>query len=341
MSTQAMKPSQRIIFIWAAFCLMTTSIGCTREKAAPPSQAPALGSSGDSRPAFAFDWKHAQALTLSKFDPKSGDHWMARVERQQEKPQTFFENDPWLIQAYSGNDALPDRLANRNYILHLLDTLGTFHTTGTTELTPQDAGLTPPRYALEWKAWNEATGESQTFQVQIGSPTDPAHPANEESYGIFPPSQKVVKVDGAAVAMLDYLKSFSELRQDSLSPLTSDDVDEIEIDKGARKIFYAQREGERWTNEVHKPWKENVGAFLDRITHLRIAKFLDSDAEITRARGELGKFLLEKIILKDRAGNPTVLRFAQVAKRPLADVSTRGSAVFELYPGALDQQEPR
>ena len=64
------------------------------------------------------------------------------------------------------------------------------------------------------------------------------------------------------MSMLDFLKGFSTLRRETLSPIDSDDVDEIRVEKAGVKTLYAQREGDKWTDEKHRPVKADVAAFL-------------------------------------------------------------------------------
>lgn len=326
-----------VVNMFAAAALFT---GCSNH--APEPSVPV----GDSKGAFAFDARHTISLTIAKADPATGDRWLARLVRKTESPGMFYENDPWIVENYSESTSLSDRLANRNYLLHLIDTLSTFHATAATGQRASDpqargaAGLNPPRYALKWEVREPESKTSKTFEAEIGNPVDPKNPQSKESFGTFLPDTRILRVDGAALAMLDYLKSFETLRLQTLSPVASDDIDEIEISHGKKRVFYAQREGDRWTNEQHRAWKKDVGAFLERITHLRIQKFVDSDADSAAKRAFLEKNLLETLTLKDRSGNATTFLFAREKKEALAAVSTRGNAVFELYPEALKRLEP-
>lgn len=331
-----MRPAALLKLILPLACILPTA--CSR-----PTESTQSIPTGGGRPAYAFDLSHAVSLTIAKADPTTGEHWIARVERNPEAPATFHELDPWMIRSYSAAENLPDRLANRNYILHLIDTLQTFHANAIVNGDPSvDArasyGLTPPRYALQWEVRDGQV--TKNFAIEIGNVTDPKAEMAKESYGTFPPAHSIYRVDGAAIAMLDYLKNFATLRHEVLSPVTSDDIDEIEIVRGKKKVFYAQREGDVWTNEKHRPWKKDVAGFLDRITHLRIQAFIDLEEETTPLLQELSKHPLVEITLKDRLGNPTVFIFAKKKNRELAEVSNRGKAVFVLFPTALKKLEP-
>jgi hypothetical protein len=319
------------VTLWS-FC------GCSHDKAPAEPEIPV------GKPAYSFDWKKTNSLTIAKADPATGDHWMARVGRIQEKPESFFENDPWEIQAYSENTVLSDRLANRILIEHFLDTLSTFRAETavdadeSSDKVRSSYGLNPPRYSIQWQAWDLPSQKMRTYQVEISPETTTQ--AGHETYGSFPPSRKIYKVEGATIPMLGYIKDFLTLRQSQLSPLSSDDVDEIVVEGGGGKL-YAQRDGDRWADEKHHPWKKEFGPFLDRLTHLRIKNFIDSENEAVPLKQKIERSTTMKVTVKDRYGKPTVFRFARMADhRVVADVSSRGQAVFELFPDALDHFNP-
>jgi hypothetical protein len=46
------------------------------------------------------------------------------------------------------------------------------------------------------------------------------------------------------------------------------------------------------------------------------------------------------ITLTDRYSHPVQLTFAKIKDIPVATVSTRGDAVFDLYPGSLEKLVP-
>jgi hypothetical protein len=320
--------------------------GCTHSsnEAGPP--AIQIG-----KPAFAFDAKQTFVLNLAKADPKSGDHWSTRVERVVENPAssatpTFHDSDSWRIKTYSESSTLQDRRANRGWIVHLLDTLTTFRANSKLDVQNPSSevkarfGLYPPRYVIQWQALDAGTHQPRTFEIRIGSPVDPERAPYGESFGILPPSPDIYRVNGATMAMLEYLKNFSGLRQEVLSTLESDDVDELELKQNARKLLYAQREGDRWTDEKHHRVKANAAALLDRITHLRIARFIDDPIEAA-ARSRILAKPLYTVILKDRYSHPVELRFGKAPGGVvIASESLRPNAVFEMYPDTLRHLQP-
>ena len=317
---------------------------CTSKPSAESQQA--ISAITLDRPVFHFDYKRATSLTIAKSDPASGDHWEARFERQQDNAAAFYDGDPWVIRSYSENGSLPDRLANRTLILHLLDTLSTLHpieraSDGAGENVRASYGLTPPRYALRWEVREPEEKQPKSFQVEIGGLVNSGSDSDRVAYGVFPPDTTIYKLDGAALPMLEYVKKFSVIRQETLSPLSSDDVDEIEIRQNGAKTFYAQRDGDLWSDAHHHPWKKrDVQGFLDRITHLRIENFVDAGAEAAPLRTVLERKSVTEITLIDRYSKPTKLRLARQGERALAEISSRPGAVFVLYPGALSKLEP-
>lgn len=300
---------------------------------------------------FLFDPKHVVELSIVKADPRSGDHWSARVERIQDNPKSFYDGDPWQIKSYSAGDIL-DHSANRTWILHFVDTLTTYRPDTKLDIsnvTPDvraNYGLNPPHYEIQWQVMNPETQKLDSFELQIGNPTHLETDSSSaigtaesgESFAIFPPSKDIYQANGASMEMLDYLKGFSTLRQETLSPLESDDVDEIRVIRAGAKPLYGQRDGDRWTDEKHRPLKTDMAAYLDRVTHLRILQFVDDPAQTQTLRKALASASGRTVItLTDRYSHPVQLTFAKLKDIPVAMVSTRGDAVFDLYPGSLEK----
>jgi hypothetical protein len=349
----ALRGLRLIIAATLSIALSVTMTGCSQS----PSESASSSSNGGlhlGKPAFQFDPKHVVALSLVKADPRSSDHWSARVARAQDNPKSFYDSDPWQIQSFSGGDIL-DHAANRGWILHFIDTLTTYRPETKLDISPDSKitpevranyGLNPPRYEIQWQVIDPETQKISSFELQIGNGTTPVHdsnPANSdssdgESFAIFPPHTDIYRANGASMAMLDFLKNFTTLRQETLSPLDSDDVDEIHIEKPHTKPFYAQRDGDRWTDEKHHPIKADVAGFLDRVTHLRILQFVDDAAQAQMLKKSLASAHDHTVItFTDRYSHPVQLTFGKIKDVPVATVSTRGDAVFDLYPGSPEK----
>jgi hypothetical protein len=331
------------ITIFSCFAAVNMT-GCTHSSENNSSTVVQVGKSP-----FQFDSKHVVALSLVKADPQSGDHWSARVERVQENSKSFYDGDPWQIKSFSGGDIL-DHAANRTWILHFIDTLTTYRPDkllDISNITPAvraNYGLNPPRYEIQWQVMNLETQKLDSYELQIGNPTtqsktpDPTAEGNGESFSIFPPSSDIYEANGASMAMLDFLKGFSTLRRETLSPIDSDDVDEIRVEKAGVKTLYAQRDGDKWTDEKHHPVKADVTSFLDRVTHLRILQFIDDTAQAQTLKKSLASPSGRTVItLTDRYSHPVQLTFAKVDALPVATVNTRSDAVFALFPGSLEK----
>jgi hypothetical protein len=286
--------------------------------------------------------KQALSVNLAKADPRSGDHWSARVERN---------GDSWRITSYSESTHLMDRRANGAWILHFLETLETFRADSKVDgvtvntITRGRYGFTPPRYAIQFQLLDEQAKIPVTHEIQIGAPVDFEKNPIGESYSIFPPNPDIFEANGAALQMLDYMKDFSSLRLQTLSTLESADVRGFELELNGKKILAAKRDQGHWTveleDEKYSATQANFDEFLDRITHLRIQKFIDDASEtavITRALPHTPPF---RIILQDRDSHPVSLAISKIGNQVYGTESNRGGAVFALYPEAMEKLSPR
>jgi hypothetical protein len=298
------------------------------------------------KPAFSFDPKQTTSLSLVKADSSTGDHWSAQVQRVPSTPGSFQDSDPWQITSYSNSPSLIDRLANRGWILHFLDTLSTFRADLKMDApsTPESLakyGFSPPRYALQWQVQtSETPPKLQTYELQIGSALDFEKNPDGETYAVFPSSKVFYQANGAALVMLSDLKTFLNLRQDTLSTLESDDVNGLEVTSPGKSV-YARREGPQWNDKKHHSLNENIDVegLLNLVTHLRILKFVDSQEEIQKLLPLIRKknILAVKVVLKDRYSQKDDFKVCKIGSHTYATESSRPGAVFELYPETFDR----
>lgn len=310
--------SRGIPFLGYAILGASIFLSCTQKD----SQSEAL--SPETRFLFSFDPQSVLTLEIAKSDPQSGDAWSARVTRNS-------TSDSWLIASGNGS-TLIDRKAANLFIAHLLDTLRTLQPTEKARSGPLGAfGLSPPHFAIRW-AGNE---------VHLGAPAD-SGAVYGRIQGKDNPDQVYV-MRGAALQMLSHLNSFDALRLRTLTLFQSDDIDEIELRKGKKTFFYAQREGEVWTNKGHKPYSIDVGKLLDRLTHARIKEFIDHPELNQELNHKLEKQPSYEAVLIPRKGSAERLRFQWNDSRQLiATTSARKGAAFQVYPEILGifQQTP-
>ncbi len=302
----------------AMLCLLALApamTGCTRKSDAPSGAALPSG-----QRLMQFDFEAVRELTLVKSDPTTGDAWSAHMK--------WVGPDKMDWELTSGPHDLIDRKANGPYIRHLLDTLRTLSISEEAPKGPAASfGLEPPRFALRWDA-----GE-----VRIGSPTEHA-----EAYAVLPTLSpgRTYKVKGAALQMLSHLENFEYLRRQTFPTFGSDDVFEIEIKGGGKAPFYAQREGETWTDRKHRKLKKDAQFLVDQLSHARIKKFVDDGAESASIRkrfeaGGRGGAPVE-IVVANHKGDKVVMKLARADGKLWGTISTRPDAHFELFPKTLE-----
>jgi hypothetical protein len=267
-----------------------------------------------------FDLNSITRLEIAKADPATGDAWAAQVQRV----ATPEGADPqWEITSAPGELNLIDRKAQSGFITHLLDTLKTLRISGPAPRGSLESfGLQPPRFALRWG----------THEVRFG----------KDRYALIEDS--VYEIEGATLKMLEYLPAFQSLRdQIWLSPLTADDVDEIEIytrkNKGQKPVFYAQRDGSVWTDQQHKPVKQDISSFLQQIAHVRIQEFVDDSETTRKLQNSIQARPLLRVIFRGRNNLETQASInwevLNGTKALYGTSSARPNAAFRIFSEAL------
>lgn len=346
---------QRAVAI-ALACLLSLASGCTRKapgESTPPASIqsdPAL-SSPDSegpharigRPELAFDYEAVATLVLIKANPVQADHWSARLVRK-ENPSSSGQF-AWFIENGPTDRKLADRWANGPFILHLLDTIRTVQAKEAPfSGTPDSFGLAHPWYDLRWYTGSTGSGgQENEREIALGAPAKDSDGNFSGLYGeiLKPFNPRIYTLNGALLKMLELLPNFNAIRLPRLATFDADDVDEIEVFRGARKVFYAQREGGSWTDAHHRAHARDVDGWLEAITHLRIQRFVDDAAEADQALRQGLKHPAWGLRFKGKNLKPVVIGLnrrgvveATVSTRPDSAQNGKTLAVFELYPQA-------
>jgi hypothetical protein len=302
-----------------------------------------------------FDYKNTAELLIAKSDLANGDRWAARIQR--DGIPSPANEDLWTIQMGPDSIAAGDRKAHGTFILHLLDTIRSLQVKeAPVSGSPESFGLASPLFILRWRVSEPRTsaGNAPTppgtvraqvfkeYEIRLGGPvkgSDGNFQGLYASFGGLP--GKTFIVQGALLRMLDMITSFQTLRLPTVLTISSDDVDEMEIQKPAsKKKFYAQRESGKWTDAKHQPIRGDVDAFLDQLTHLRILKFMDDPRELKKLDATFAHSPAYTLTFKDRHGNPTTLKLYTLSggQKAFATFSTRkrqspnSLAIFEVYP---------
>lgn len=283
-----------------------------------------------------FDPKQVRELELSVWDPSTVTRWSASLQRSAEPQGGDAPIDgAWKIVSASVDVPLRDRRAHSQFVNHLLDTLSTLTVAGKATAAPLSRyGLEIPLAALRWRVGGEQ------HSIEIGAVSGAA----SHGYTRFARLRAgmdapVYEVRGAFLQMLDHLSSFERLRQTRLATFTADDIDQIEVRKAGKPVFYAQRAALDWEDRKNRKLKRSaaVAQALESWTHLQIQDFLDaeeSQAAAARTLESQAKRGLE-LRLTHREGRTETFRIAQNGRQVLGSLSARDAAVFALYPKAL------
>jgi hypothetical protein len=303
-----MMKTQFLILTLAVF-LMLNMTSCTRQKAEVPPPDLAVVPVILGKPTFQFDPGQTVSLNIAKADPISGETWSARVEKT---------DGLWKIASFSGESQLSDRLANKAWILHFLETLTTFRPDSI--LAEKDSGhfgFSPPRYAVDWRIQG-TDSKTVTYQLRVGAPVDFEKSPDGESYTIFPGHEEIYQAGGAALVMLRYLKTFSSLRLETLSTIEPSDVTAIEM-TGKRTLHSEFKKG-KWVGA-------DVSSLVPFVTHLRVQNFIDKSPP--------SPFIpVVTIKLTGQDSHVTTLLFDA---QDFAKSSDRGDAVFQMYSGSTEK----
>lgn len=318
-----MKPSLRILTALLLSANLLVLPACTRSKNGDKNSASSSETLRRGAYLLPFDFEQVTELTVAKNDPAEGAPWTAKVARQGEG-----DDASWRIVSAPDGKELQDRLANRTYIRHLLDTLRTLQYAEDAPEGPLPSyGLASPRFALRWRT------PQQPFELLVGTELDSG------SYVHLPSHEKTVIARGAALRMLEHLSDFSMLRQKNLLTLPADDVDEMTFFRNGKQVLYAQRETDSWVDAKRRKLKVPAGELLEALAHLKVKDFVDDASSAGSLREKLKKPDY-RIEFKDRQGLPTEIRIARENGKIWASESSRKTAsdqpaIFELHPETL------
>ena len=271
--------------------------------------------------AFQFQSNQVTELTLVKMNPQSGENWSLRVVRSPSDP------GQWSIaQERSAQDFL-DLRADSNLIVHLIDTLQTLQVLKSDITAPKETlGLAPAWLALRWT--EKTSNGSRELEWQVGAPVGRTGDGN---YSSTPGADAFVS-SGAAHQMLDYIDKLESLRLKTWTAVEADDIDEVEWKRGGKSVFYAQREGSDWKNRQHQKLKQDVSAWLERLTHQRVQNFISRSEEGLRTVIERNP--LQEVVVRDRLGREIRLLLGKKNGKLFALSSARPNGIFEVYPDA-------
>jgi hypothetical protein len=179
---------------------------------------------------------------------------------------------------------------------------------------------------LQWKV------EGKEFELRVGLPTN-----GGKSVYAWVPGQAAFNASGATLQMLDYLSGINAVRLKNWVGVPEDEVDEIESGD-----FYAQRDGDEWSDKNHKKLKASlhVKDWLEKLTHERVMSYVDDAEKAKKLRAQIESNPSRDVTLKDRHAQPIRLRLARVDGKLYALSTARPDGVFEVYPDSDRALEP-
>ena len=207
-------------------------VGCTQQQPPPPMNLPK------------YNVNEIIELTLGKFDPSTGEHWMTVIKRTDAALKKRTRAANWEITSLPDGNDTQDRKANTTFIMHLLDSLQSLHKVGDAPHGSLNSlGLDPPRFVIRLKT------NSAIHEFRVGGLSDD----KLGNYLITSDQKEVMIASGSALKMLPMISNFEYLRDRSWTPFSADDVDEIILSDQGKPFFYAQREGSQWNDKDHRP----------------------------------------------------------------------------------------
>jgi len=294
--------------------------GCTQSKAPPNTQATTL---------IHYNVNQITELTLGKFDPETGEHWMTTLKRINTATKKRITHANWEITSLPDGNNIQDRKANATFIMHLLDSLQGLRKTGDAPNGALDSlGLDPPRFVIRVKT------DTGTQELRIGGMSDDKlgnYLAMNPSADQKSNSGKIIIASGSALKMLSMISSFEYLRDHSWTPFSADDIDEIALSDQGKPYFYAQREGSQWNDKNHHPLKDPE-PLLRVLTEIQPKGLIDDPTQVARAlKLSSSQPPTYEAKLIDRRGTPVILKLLKTYGLS----STRPSTLFVFSPEIL------
>ncbi|MFZ9595436.1 MAG: DUF4340 domain-containing protein [Bdellovibrionia bacterium] len=264
---------------------------------------------------FEFDPHTVTEVTLGAFPRTSEPPWITVLQKKEfpnplKKGVSQVPLGNWQFTSLPSLRMASDRKANATWIMHLLDALRQVKKIAPAPNgTLESLGLNPPEWVLKWKT------EDHQWTLQIGSPAE----LQKGTYVTLDGKSAWI-AQGSALRLLNTIQSFDDLRDPNWSVFSSDDVDELSFLEKGKTVFYAQREGDRWTDAQHQDYflesSLHPGKFLQAITQAQPLKLVDSPAQITEFEKQWRRGQSLEIQLTNRFGVTSRLRLLRSSSPP-------------------------
>lgn len=267
---------------------------------------------------FLFNPSKISQLTLTRLRPQSGGTWSAELQK-------IGKN--WEILSQSPNQILLDRFADETFIFHLVDSFTSIKRVSSAPLAPLESfELAPPHWIVQWKS----SQGNQSFQFQLGAQLNQTH-----GYYWITDGNQIWVAQGSTFKLLERIQSFEDLRKRTWTHLLPDSVDEIELKNQGKPFFYAQREGDQWTDKNHRPVKPDIELILQSTLLANCESFVDETEKAQKLHALLEKKSLLEIRLSGRKFRTHFLRMKPDQKTLWGTNTSRFNTVFQLNPRIL------
>jgi hypothetical protein len=309
-----MPKSENTFFSWFALVLITVTPpwtgGCTQAPSQELKNASKDESSDTIKKPFKFKVNQITELTLGKFDPSTGEHWMTVIKRTDGAAKKRTNSANWEFTSLPDGNDTQDRKANATFIMHLLDSLQALRKVGEAPRgSLSSLGLDPPLFVIRAKT------NTDTHEFLMGNLSD------DKLGNYLTTNQKdVIIASGSAFKLLPLINSFEYLRDHSWTPFSADDVDELILLNRGKLFFYAQREGTQWNDKNHRPIRfkskikppadsasfptvyNDTDSILKDLTEIQPSGFIDNPAQVAQIQKSSPKTAIFEAKLIDRHG---------------------------------------
>ncbi len=270
-----------------------------------------------------FNYVETQSVSILKNDPETGDRWDVRLR----PAPGATEGDGTPLWEFT-DTSVPwiDRLVDRSFLFHLLDTLSTLQVASEPQSGPPTAfGLSPPFFAIQWKT----SSHPEQAELRLGQ----TNRSPEGRFALIKDENghdQIVVIQGAVLQMLAQLQNLQQLRRQVLFTWDIDAIDGVRWKSGS-----VERRSDGWITpgkKGHRPIAvHQTEDWLQFLCHLRINHFIDDTSENSQLLTAIRSAPDHLITFEGRRKNKFEFRVKIQNGKLYGWVSTRPRAIFQLY----------
>lgn len=274
------------------------------------------GASQPPAPHLVVQANEIERLSIASHDATTRAPWIVQLRKVAKH---------WQIEAVSDAPDLSDRFVNEGLILHLLDTLSSLKVSEPGPKTPLGAlGLDPPEYAIQW------SGQKGSQSLWVGGQV----PGRSE-INISLDGKTSWLASGPLFSILSEIQNWQKLRSPSWVIQGPDDIDEITIHKGQKKLLYAQRDGDHWADSLHRPIRQDIDRILEALMTQPWKKFLDQTEAVPQIKSMILSNPDYRVSLSGRSTQTFELSLRERDGTLYGYNQDRPNCIFQLEGGTL------